>query len=295
MECEKCEGQYCCTCLGMSDEVYEYMCMDSVLWCCQACYGDVRTLIDENKKNEAHGLFNIEGKMVKMEARIIEKLDKIATDVMLNQEACQATLLTESEVNDEKGDEGEAGASELTYAKVAARPATKVPCMKGIMKEALLENEKEIQEKEDRAKNIILFGVEESGESDRKKREEEDKKFIADFLNELGVNDMDFEKAIRLGKREEGKKRPLRFTVNGINEKSKIMDSLYLLRESDRKFSSVSVRHDLTIAQRQEFKVLVESAKQKTEESDGSFLFRVRCGPGAHWKPRIVKLRAKTN
>lgn len=163
--------------------------------------------------------------------------------------------------------------------------------MKGIVREAIQEQEKESQDKDERATNVIIFRVKESNEKERKKREEADKTFIQGFIDEIGISDIGFDRITRLGKKEEGKDRPLRFRVEDLKQKAEIMDHLYRLREAEAPYSKTSVRHDLTPSQREEFRELTKEARQQTSESEG-FLFRVQCNKGPHWEPRIVKRKA---
>ena len=74
--------------------------------------------------------------------------------------------------------------------------------------------------------------------------------------------------------------------------KNLIMESLFKLKSSERKFRGVIVAHDMTAKERQECKELVQDAKlQETQDVSGEFIYRVRAPPG---KMRITKIRVRT-
>ena len=62
--------------------------------------------------------------------------------------------------------------------------------------------------------------------------------------------------------------------------KNLIMESLFKLKSSERKFRGVIVAHDMTAKERQECKELVQDAKlQETQDVSGEFIYRVRAPP----------------
>ena len=95
--------------------------------------------------------------------------------------------------------------------------------MKGILKEALKETEQEAQDKEERARNIMIFRAKEPPGNSRKAREYSDRKFVEGLLQELGTENIEFDNVIRLGKKEQEKDRPLRFRVKDTQQKSEVM------------------------------------------------------------------------
>jgi len=73
--------------------------------------------------------------------------------------------------------------------------------------------------------------------------------------------------------------------------KNLVMESLYKLRNVDKKFAGINVAHDMTPKERSECKKLVSEAKQKeADDSSGEYMYRVRGYPG---KMRIVQIKAR--
>jgi len=69
------------------------------------------------------------------------------------------------------------------------------------------------------------------------------------------------------------------------------MESLYKLKNVDKKFKGINTAHDMTVNERLECRNLVVEAKQKeAEDSSGEYLYRVRGTPG---KMRIVKIKVR--
>jgi len=69
------------------------------------------------------------------------------------------------------------------------------------------------------------------------------------------------------------------------------MQSLFKLKSMENKFKSVIISHDMTRTEREQCKILVEEAKEKSRNETGDFIYRVR-GPPA--RMQIVRFR-KTN
>lgn len=81
--------------------------------------------------------------------------------------------------------------------------------------------------------------------------------------------------------------RPLLLSLGSADTKKKIFKNLKKLRESEEPFRSIQVSHDLTVKERDELKSLVKTAKEKEEQAQGNWLYRVR---GPPWDRRITKL-----
>jgi hypothetical protein len=162
--------------------------------------------------------------------------------------------------------------------------------VKGVVKEALKENVQEVKREDERARNIILYKVPESKAVELNKRIHEDMKFIEGLLGQIGVDDVEFDQVLRLGKREKDKVRPLRFRVKDLSQKTTIMENVHRLRDADEKYNSVSVCHDLSPEQRDKLKELVSEAREKSN-NDEDFLFKLKDQRGTYWEPRIVRFK----
>jgi ribonuclease HII/ribosomal protein L37AE/L43A len=149
----------------------------------------------------------------------------------------------------------------------------------------------EVKDKENRSNNIIIYRAQ---ECDKKEdRIKYDKDFCMELFKdvlEVDVCETAVTSIFRIGKSNQNSNipRPLLVQFNDKGVKNEVMQSLSKLRNSDTKFKSLSVTHDLTKAEREECKTLVEEAKKKQSEESGEFLYRVRGNPG---QLKIIKIR----
>jgi hypothetical protein len=165
------------------------------------------------------------------------------------------------------------------------------PTTKDTFREIMKEQERETAECEDRARNILIFGAVESKRIRKEDCEVEDKRFISGFLEKIGMGEISFDQAVRLGVKSNDKCRPLRFRVEDLRSKTSIMDNLFQLRNAEQPYADISVRHDLTPNQREELKKLIKEAKDESAKSE-DFLFLVR-SRGQNWDPRIIKVKRR--
>eukprot|EP00794_Sanderia_malayensis_P004410 gene4411-4999_t len=95
----------------------------------------------------------------------------------------------------------------------------------------------------------------------------------------------------RLGKKEEGKIRPLLVTCNTPTPKRNLFKNLNKLRDTqDEKLKDVSVDHDQTEQQREEFKALLAEAKRKgEEEGEVPHIWKVRGPPWDRYLKKVKK------
>jgi len=107
---------------------------------------------------------------------------------------------------------------------------------------------------------------------------------------QAGIVEEDVVRLFRLGKRGD-RARPLLIQLASYTCKNLIMESLFKLRHAESKFKKVVVAHDMTRAERDEMKRLVEDAKALSESDDsGEYHYKVRGFPG---KMRVVKLKIR--
>ena len=110
------------------------------------------------------------------------------------------------------------------------------------------------------------------------------------MLEEIGVTGVNPGNIVRLGKKEEGKNRPLRFTVGNPTQKTTVMDNLTQLKDATEPFNTIVVSHDLTPMQRAERQSLYEKASANAQSG---YRIVVTSEPGPRWDPKVVKLKVK--
>ena len=124
---------------------------------------------------------------------------------------------------------------------------------------------KDEKDKEIRRNNVIIYKVAESKATDYVDEQKDDKIFCMRLLNEvLDMNcDEDLKKIFRLGKREDGKEKPLLLELKSPLLKNQMMESLSKLRDADEVFKKPSIAHDMTKVKRMEVTKLVDEAKER--------------------------------
>ncbi len=161
---------------------------------------------------------------------------------------------------------------------------------KNIARVAVQEHVKESKDREDRDQNLVIFRVDESKKADPEMRQKDDAKFFDTLCKDhLEVGQIQVEKVIRLGKKEDGKSRPMRITLKDKQDKRKIMSRLYRLKDAEQRFNNISVQNDMTQEEREKTKELLAVAKKKNEEEPSeTHIYKVR---GPPWDQQVVRLK----
>ena len=134
------------------------------------------------------------------------------------------------------------------------------------------EMKEEMKEREEKASNVVVYGLKEAEETDPEKRKEHDKEKMAQLLEEIGVKaEGEIEVKFRAGKKGEANKpRPMIVRVEDDETREKIRKNARRLAQKDG-WKSVFVSEDLTFRQREEGrkieKKLREEAEKKTEDA----------------------------
>ena len=149
----------------------------------------------------------------------------------------------------------------------------------------------EISERESRAKNIVMHGIEESTAEEIEEKTREDWEKINQVLSEIGIQEQlgDQTTMKRLGERTENKKRPILLTLDEKKKKQEIITNARKLKDSEN-FKQVGISHDLTKIQREELKNLREEARKKTTEETTYIVI----GPPERRRIVVKKDRNKT-
>ena len=151
---------------------------------------------------------------------------------------------------------------------------------------SLRDYENEEKERQNRRKNIIVFGLPESEKTIPEECKEDDvKKMVGLCKNicKIKFNENDISKIIRLGKVTEDKERPLLITISEEIKKREIFRNLNKIRDAGSPFNKVTITHDMTKKQKEELKIKIETAKEM-EQKDNSdkYMYCVR-GPPWNW------------
>ena len=150
------------------------------------------------------------------------------------------------------------------------------------------------RDREQRVNNIVMYNIEENRTDDKEQWFRNEHNLCMELFNnilQVGLNDNDIVKKIRLGPRSAGTKRPMLVQFQNRGIKNLVMENLRKLRNAPDSYRNVIIGHDLTCAEREEVKKLVKLAgDMENGEGQGEWMYRVRGSPGNH---AIVKLRKK--
>lgn len=143
----------------------------------------------------------------------------------------------------------------------------------------------ELQERERRAANILLFGVKESSAATREARIEQESKTVEGILQKIDADVAKEVKVTRLGRYDEQKVRPIKVTfptksdaLSVLKKKSKLGDE-----------GSVYIKSDQTVCQRKYLKTVIAELENRTKQGEQDLKIRYISNV-----PRIVKLRTAT-
>jgi len=126
-----------------------------------------------------------------------------------------------------------------------------------------------VQDRDNRACNIILYNVQEPRKTNQEDRWREDRKLCLELFNKIlrvPIKEEDMKKFVRLGKMnsiQEGRPRSVLIQFRDRVLKNIIMESLGKLKDADEIFKKIIFNHDMTMEDREEYKRLVNEAKAK--------------------------------
>ena len=128
-----------------------------------------------------------------------------------------------------------------------------------ILREAENEEKLEHREKEQRAKNLIIHGMLERGDTNGAIKEN-DTNLVNNILDRIGIT------FLRLGKKTDSKPRNLKIVMKTTKEVESIMSNLMRLKGTQEEFGRISITEDYTQNEREEIKSTSPRLGKKTEE-----------------------------
>ena len=300
--CELCEQWRHTSCDKVEEETYAALNEGNdkrLYWFCADCnlkaMKGIKVVICLEKRT-----MEIEAKMSKMEANIektiglkdeIKELQssfdqfKEEIDNKVEQSNSNGEEKNLSEVKDSLKDEillaVEERVEKVEKEKVTAKEGWTTVVAKAVSKA--------IKEKTDvnkRINNIILHRIEETANVEESKKNDEEIIKALLSLCEVEGNISSVNEFKRLGKKAEGKIRPILVSFRNKEQKDQLFKNLKKLKDAPDNLSVISVNHDLNQEQREVTKNLWTEAKRKQEE-DPLHRYRVR---GPIGEQKIVKL-----
>lgn len=136
----------------------------------------------------------------------------------------------------------------------------------------------EKEEREMRRNSLIIFNLPESNKNQGRERVKEDAnrcEYV--FGGVLGVEEYTFDKVIRLGKKQEGKKRPTLVRMGEeYSKRSIISRTKQLSQAEDEVIKRLVIVPDLTEKQREEEAKLIQELKRRKENRERCSIKRGR-------------------
>ena len=151
--------------------------------------------------------------------------------------------------------------------------------VKCTMERVSQEMEKHLEEMEERSKrknNIVLYNVPESTKEDSKERQTDDLVKCCDlFEGSLKVSDIRIEGVIRMGKKENGRKRPLLVKLANEREKKSILANAKNLKGEENPWKKrVGISKDMTKKERDQDIKAREELKAKRAAGDQTWYIK---------------------
>lgn len=131
---------------------------------------------------------------------------------------------------------------------------------------------RELQERSERAKNIIIYNVKESQSKVPDERIDHDKSHVSSLLRKIGVETNPDFAVIRLGRSNDGS-RPMKVIFGDAS-----MAMSCIRQKSKLKGSDVSIKQDLTIMQRGHLKSLLTELKTRKDNGENNLGIRYNNG-----------------
>ena len=291
MECEYCENHFCSVCLNMTDTEYEHHIHSSGMWFCRDCKPKVEETLKIEKEIEKRCQDHFEKYSKKIEQ--IEKTfhSKMGTEVIEQKlsiflEKGEIVQLIEEKLSDKTG-HGETQTSqtdliELVNKQVEAKSIAEIvkqqfsnsvneQDMLKLIGDKVEESEKDIAERQNRERNIVIFKLPEPNTNlttERKTKDLENINKMIEFMYAENEHDVVVEKIIRLGARHkeyQQNPRPVLVTFTNFQAKKSFLRNSKLLKDSnDEVHKQVAIANDMTKRDREKELELVNQRREKT-------------------------------
>lgn len=266
LQCERCMGWCCCSCIKVSDTEYDVFARSDTHWFCSDCTLPALQAVQNDKA---------------IEDRCQEFLDKFD----------QRLLVVEKEVakrvkfEDFKKLDGSVRALEEKMDKIVSSQEDVISKLGDKSQHVANVGVKEIEEREARKTNLILFGVKESVAADIEQRRTDDVRLFNNICTEvLGVS-VDVKRVSRLGKRSQGtsqnqsqpernsqlgerphsNSRPMLVSLTSKEQVAEVLSLSKKLWECKQdEYRAISMKRDMTPLEREELRELVKQKKSET-------------------------------
>lgn len=248
IECERCELWFCKPCSRLQ-ESFEHCASHPVVihWYCVACNTSAVKAVKTDNVVENKCKEYIDALRLEMRAEMKTHIDSIEGKLKKTADALRAEDKNLKDSIDRLRTEID---EKLT----------------NVASETAASSHREIQERMARSNNIMIFKVEESQSEDAEVRKTADLNHTKAICNQLGCNPVpEIKQVIRIGKKTQGKVRPIKAVMDSSESVIKMLRSSNRLKDSI--YKDVVLKNDMTPMEREETKKLLQERHQKREES----------------------------
>ena len=131
----------------------------------------------------------------------------------------------------------------------------------------------EVEDRERRRNNVVLFGVPEHDSGTVSERKVYDEALVQEVFEALGCDEVELDALYRLGRIVSGKSRPIKVTLSTRKAKADIMRKSRALRDSS-KFKRVFISNDKTKFQQLEWSELKKELLWRKESGEDVIIYK---------------------
>lgn len=142
---------------------------------------------------------------------------------------------------------------------------------------------REVEDRDSRRNNVILFGLPENDHATALDRVTDDKKHTKELFLSLGFDDIKVCDISRLGKKIESKIRPVKVTLENPALKKLVIQKARQLRNNE-KYKNIYIDYDKTKLQQSEWNNLRSELKQRRESGEDVVIYNGCIRPRASLK-----------
>ncbi len=277
IQCERCEKWQCAGCCGYSDTEYRLLTNRPQLhWFCEVCQPQAMHAVQADKDIEERCnlyLSRMTIRVTAIELNMESKADRTTVDAVKSRVQQLEETIQKMQERTGTGNRNEMGENEQNV-----QTKTSVQDLDAKVRQHVVDLEKDQAEKDRRKANVIMYDVPKSNEDEGIRRKQKDTEAVAEILRSIG-HDIQTRTVNRIGKREEGKTRPLRVVFQGEAEKADALRKVRELRLSEDRENKqlgdcVHMAPDRTIKERATWRRLKTELDMRTKNGETDLIIR---------------------
>ncbi len=262
IECERCCKWWCANCCNYTDTEYEVLSRrPEIHWFCDECQAPVITAVQTDKEIEERCNFYMD--------KLTSRLETIEKDLVKKADQSQLQTLEEQVRNIEK----------RVQADNRENKSDAIPELEAKVRQHLAEMERDKAASESRRANFIMYDIPEHDSEDGNERKREDTTKLTNILQRLKLGNKQPKVVNRLGRREQGKTRPLKIIMPNENDKVDVLKKIQSLKKSDNAdekqlVQDLRIAPDRTKKEREDYKKLRQELDERKSKGEENLIIR---------------------